>query len=68
VSPLTPKDEILAAVVEDRARQQAMLDEERKAAGEGAIKLVRAPSDPALFSPEYRADLRSVLEELRKAR
>lgn len=67
MSPLTPKDEILAAVAENRARQQTMLDEERKAAGEGAIKLVRAPSDPALYSPEYQADFRSVLEELGKA-
>lgn len=67
MSPLTPKEEAFAMAAENRARQQAMTDKERKDAGEGAIKLVRAPDDPALFSKEFQAEFRSVLEELRGA-
>lgn len=67
IGPLTPMEEALAMAAENRARQRAMTDKQRKEAGEGTIKLMKAADDAALFSMEFQVEFRGLLDQFRKA-
>jgi hypothetical protein len=71
MSSITPAqlEEITKAVAANRAFQNALLQEERKARRNGAaeftISLVPSPDDPPPFSAEHQAELESVYRAFR---
>lgn len=61
------RDEALRLVAERMAQDHAARHEALWANGTVAIDLIRSPDDPATFSAEYQAELRSLLDALRVA-